>query len=107
MDQKPTKILTLDSINTIRKFINDRNKVTKTGLELTIEDRILGVQQTIRDAKSEIENDYNNKVDELNGQLNTISADNSAARAEIEAQKQLLEQNKAEQQAALDALNNN
>lgn len=105
MDQKPTKILTLDSINTIRKFINDRDNVTKTGLELTIEDEITRVRQTINDAKSEIENDYNSKVDELNGQLTTISEDNTAARAEIEAQIKLLEQNKTEQQATLDALN--
>lgn len=106
MDQNSKVFLTLDNVSTISKFIKDRDAITKTELGLTIEDKISSVRQTINDAKSEIENDYNNKVAELNNQLNTISADNTAARAEIEAQKQLLEQNKTEQQEALDALNN-
>ena len=104
MDQNSKVLLTLDNIDTIRRFINDRDNVTKSALEQTVDNRIDAVTQHINAAKETLENNYNTHIQLLNEQLNTVSSDNEVARQEIMEQMAVLESNNADKQTALDKL---
>lgn len=104
MDQNSKILLTLDNIDTIRRFINDRDNVTKSALEQTVDNRIDAVTQHINAAKETLENNYNAQIQLLNEQLNTVSSDNEAAKQEIMEQMAVLESNNADKQTALDKL---
>lgn len=104
MDQNSKVLLTLDNIDTIRRFINDRDNVTKSALEQTVDNRIDAVTQSINAAKETLENKYNTQIQLLTEQLNAVSSDNEAARQEIMNQMAALESNNADKQTALDKL---
>lgn len=106
MDQNSKVLLTLDNIDTIRKFINDRDNVTKSALEQTVDNRIDAVTQQINAAKETLENTYNVQIQSLTEQLNSVSSDNEAAKQEIMEQMAVLESNNADKQTALDKLDN-
>lgn len=104
MDQNSKVLLTLDNIDTIRRFINDRDNVTKSALEHTVDNKIDAVTQHINAAKETLETNYNTQIQLLTEQLNTVSSDNEAARQEIIDQMAVLESNNADKQTALDKL---
>ena len=104
MDQNSKVLLTLDNIDIIRKFINDRDNVTKSALEQTVDNRIDAVTQQINAAKETLENTYNTQIQSLTEQLNSVSSDNEAAKQEIMEQMSVLESNNADKQTALDKL---
>lgn len=106
MDQNSKVLLTLDNIDTIRKFINDRDNVTKSALEQTVDNRIDAVTQQINAAKETLENTYNAQIQSLTEQLNSVSSDNETAKQEIMEQIAVLESNNADKQTALDKLDN-
>ena len=106
MDQNSKVLLTLDNIDTIRRFINDRDNVTKSALEQTVDNRIDAVTQQINAAKETLENTYNVQIQSLTEQLNSVSSDNEVARQEIMDQIAVLESNNVDKQTALDKLDN-